>query len=151
MSEIKPWHREAAKEFIDRFFNKSIYGHEFDLAQLIASHDPSPATAETDKEIVERYARLCANEAHLEEADTMRAILTRFLAEVRGVDADAVGVAELEEELAWIDDHLYKNADTKATRAFITDRTSKEAQRLLRICDLLDAAALVSAQKGSGG
>ncbi len=47
-------------------------------------------------------------------------------------------IVQYEEELKWIDSHLFQPVDTAATRKFIK-RDSIEARRLLRICDLLDS------------
>jgi len=49
-----------------------------------------------------------------------------------------VRVAQYEEELEWIDDHLFKDVDTKATRDFITEPDNIESKRLLAICDFRD-------------
>ena len=48
-----------------------------------------------------------------------------------------VRIAQYKAELDWIDTHLFQNIDIQATRNFIKE-DSKEAKRLLRICDLLD-------------
>ena len=47
-------------------------------------------------------------------------------------------IVQYEEELKWIDSHLFQPVDTAAIRKFIK-RDSIEARRLLRICDLLDS------------
>lgn len=48
-------------------------------------------------------------------------------------------------ELEWIDAHLFQRPDTTKTREFITNRTTIEARRLLRLCELIDAEAALDA------
>jgi hypothetical protein len=54
------------------------------------------------------------------------------------VDEQAKQIEQLQAELSWLDDHLFQNVDTQATREFCTEDTL-EVKRLLRICDLIDA------------
>ena len=62
-------------------------------------------------------------------------------------DDALVEIDTFKAELEMIDDHLFQYVDTQTTRDFIKTKTPS-AKRLLRLCDLIDAAR---AGKKKGG
>jgi hypothetical protein len=69
---------------------------------------------------------------------THQEITNAWVKALEQIEIDKLAIEQLQAELSWLDDHLFQNVDTQATREFCTEDTL-EVKRLLRICDLIDA------------